>query len=88
MVNYSNIPQRLVCTLIRLYQCLISPILGPHCRFYPSCSHYSLQAIKHYGLLRGLYLSVRRLSKCHPWHVGGIDEIDRQLINVNNRESN
>lgn len=65
----------LVLTLIRGYQYLISPILGPRCRFYPSCSSYSHQAIHRHGLWKGLRLSLARISKCHPWHEGGIDEV-------------
>jgi putative membrane protein insertion efficiency factor len=66
---------RLLRGLIRGYQLLISPMLGPHCRFYPTCSEYSLQAIARHGVLRGGWLGLRRLSKCHPWHPGGIDPV-------------
>ena len=66
---------RLFVGLIRAYQYLISPLLGPHCRFYPSCSQYSVEAIQGHGVLRGGYLSVRRLSRCHPWHPGGLDPV-------------
>jgi uncharacterized protein len=66
---------RLLVGLIRVYQYLISPLLGPHCRFYPSCSHYAVAAIQQHGPLRGGYLSLCRLSRCHPWHVGGIDPV-------------
>lgn len=61
--------------LIRLYQWLLSPWLGPCCRFHPSCSHYTYDAIKQYGVLRGGWLGVRRLAKCHPFHPGGIDPV-------------
>ncbi len=66
---------RLVIALIRAYQYLISPLLGPHCRFYPSCSQYAVEAIRRHGLLRGGYLSLHRLSRCHPWHPGGLDPV-------------
>lgn len=66
---------RLVIGLIRAYQYLISPLLGPHCRFYPSCSQYAVEAIRRHGLLRGGYLSLHRLSRCHPWHPGGLDPV-------------
>jgi uncharacterized protein len=70
---------RLFVGLIRVYQYLISPLLGPHCRFYPSCSHYAVAAIQAHGLLRGGYLSLRRLSRCHPWHPGGLDPVPPAL---------
>ena len=61
--------------LIKAYQFLVSPLLGCRCRFHPSCSEYTAQAISCYGLRVGLYLSVRRLLKCHPWHPGGLDPV-------------
>jgi putative membrane protein insertion efficiency factor len=59
--------------LIKLYQLALSPLLGPCCRFYPTCSHYALQALDKHGVLKGLFLILKRLIKCHPWHPGGID---------------
>ncbi len=59
--------------LIRAYQLLLSPWLGQHCRFYPSCSSYAQEAINEHGAMRGLVLTVKRLSRCHPWHHGGVD---------------
>ncbi len=67
--------RRILILLIKGYQYLISPILGNHCRFYPSCSHYAQEAVHRHGVLRGGWLSVRRLSKCHPWHEGGVDPV-------------
>jgi putative membrane protein insertion efficiency factor len=61
--------------LIRLYQWTLSPLLGPKCRFYPSCSNYALEAIQRFGILHGSWLTVRRLGRCHPWHPGGIDPV-------------
>jgi putative membrane protein insertion efficiency factor len=60
---------------IRGYQLLISPILPPSCRFTPTCSEYTLQAIQKYGALRGAYLGARRLLRCHPFHEGGYDPV-------------
>jgi uncharacterized protein len=60
-------------TLIRLYQWTLSPWLGGSCRFYPSCSNYALEAIQNHGALRGSWLALRRLAKCHPFHPGGFD---------------
>jgi putative membrane protein insertion efficiency factor len=65
--------RRLAIALIRLYQILISPLLPPACRFYPSCSHYAVDAIAQHGVLSGSWLALRRLARCHPWHPGGVD---------------
>ncbi len=65
----------LIIGLIKLYQYVISPLLGPSCRFTPSCSEYACAALKKYGVFRGLWLSARRLSRCHPWHEGGYDPL-------------
>jgi len=61
--------------LIRCYQYLISPLLGPRCRFTPSCSEYALEAIGRHGSVQGVLLSIRRLSRCHPWNRGGHDPV-------------
>ena len=61
--------------LLKGYKYAISPWLPPACRFEPSCADYSAQAIARHGVLRGVYLGVRRLLRCHPWHVGGIDPV-------------
>lgn len=61
--------------LIRIYQWCISPMLGPHCRFEPSCSHYSVEALQRHGLARGTLLTLNRVRKCHPWHQGGCDPV-------------
>jgi putative membrane protein insertion efficiency factor len=63
----------LLVPLIRLYQMALSPLLGPHCRFYPSCSQYALEAIQKHGALAGSWLALRRLLRCHPGHPGGVD---------------
>jgi putative membrane protein insertion efficiency factor len=61
--------------LIRGYQLLVSPLLGPRCRFHPSCSHYALEAIETHGPARGSWLALRRLLRCHPLHPGGYDPV-------------
>ncbi len=58
---------------IRLYQLFVSPLLGSRCRFYPSCSEYSLRSIEKYGVFSGSIKSVKRILKCHPWNPGGVD---------------
>ncbi|HDN79663.1 MAG: membrane protein insertion efficiency factor YidD [Chloroflexi bacterium] len=60
---------------IRFYQRFISPSLPPSCRFYPSCSEYTYQAIEKYGLLKGGWLGIKRISRCHPWNPGGYDPV-------------
>ncbi|MBD9354744.1 MULTISPECIES: membrane protein insertion efficiency factor YidD [Methylomonas] len=69
----------LLITLIKLYKYFISPLLGPRCRFYPSCSSYGLEAIQIHGAFKGSYLTLRRLLKCHPFHEGGIDPVPEKL---------
>jgi uncharacterized protein len=61
--------------LIRLYQVTLSPLLGPRCRFYPSCSQYALEAVRTHGALAGGWLALRRLLRCHPLHPGGYDPV-------------
>jgi len=61
--------------LIKLYQWIISPILGPKCRFTPSCSQYAVEALRKHGVLKGLWLTIRRLSRCHPWGGHGYDPV-------------
>ncbi|MDX8359198.1 membrane protein insertion efficiency factor YidD [Cytobacillus sp. IB215316] len=60
---------------IRFYQLVISPLKPPTCRFYPTCSHYGLEAIKRFGPLKGGWLTMRRIVKCHPFHPGGFDPV-------------
>ncbi|MCC7632978.1 membrane protein insertion efficiency factor YidD [Stenotrophomonas rhizophila] len=65
----------MLIALLRLYKRFISPLLGPRCRFMPSCSEYAMQAIAVHGPARGSWLAARRLGRCHPFHPGGIDEV-------------
>ncbi|UWG99337.1 membrane protein insertion efficiency factor YidD [Dehalobacter sp. DCM] len=62
-------------SLIVFYQRYISPLKGPSCRFYPSCSEYAIQSVKKYGILKGMGKSIIRISKCHPFHPGGYDPV-------------
>ncbi|MBH45382.1 MAG: membrane protein insertion efficiency factor YidD [Flavobacteriaceae bacterium] len=61
--------------LIRTYQLLISPLTPPSCRYSPTCSHYALEAFRRHGLFKGFYLSLKRISKCHPWGKSGYDPV-------------
>jgi uncharacterized protein len=61
--------------LVRAYRAYVSPLLGPRCRFAPSCSAYALEALETHGALRGTWLAVRRVSRCHPFHRGGYDPV-------------
>ena len=67
--------KRLLLALIRSYPLLLSPLLGPRCRFYPTCSAYAAEAIETHGAVRGAWLALKRISKCHPWHPGGVDPV-------------
>ena len=66
---------KILIGLIKLYQWCLSPFLGSSCRFFPSCSNYALEAIKKHGVLKGGYLTIMRLARCHPWCEGGHDPV-------------
>jgi putative membrane protein insertion efficiency factor len=70
-----NWPRRTAALVIRGYQRFISPALPASCRFTPSCSQYTLEAITTYGVARGGWLGLRRIARCHPWHPGGFDPV-------------
>jgi putative membrane protein insertion efficiency factor len=61
--------------LIKIYQWTLSPLLGPQCRYTPTCSNYALQAFRKYGLFKGLWLTIKRISRCHPWGGHGEDPV-------------
>ena len=61
--------------LIRLYRYAISPLLGNSCRFHPSCSEYAIEALQRHGFMAGIWLAMRRVARCHPWHPGGFDPV-------------
>jgi len=62
--------------VIKLYQWTIGPVIGETCRFYPSCSHYGVEALKKHGALKGSWLTLKRICRCHPWNPGGIDPVE------------
>lgn len=68
-------PRNVCVAILKVYRAVISPLYGDVCRYYPSCSHYTLQAIQHHGVVRGVWLGTRRIARCHPWAEGGIDDI-------------
>lgn len=61
--------------MIRIYQYAISPLLGSSCRFHPSCSAYAVESLQKHGPFKGIWLAVRRIGRCHPWHPGGHDPV-------------
>jgi putative membrane protein insertion efficiency factor len=79
---------KLVISLIRAYQLLISPLFGPSCRFYPSCSQYAVEAIKIRGVFKGCYLAIHRVLRCHPGCEGGYDPVPELNNQTSNNKSN
>ena len=67
--------QKVLVMLLKVYQYLVSPWFGQTCRFYPSCSCYAIEAVEKRGVLMGLWLTIRRIGRCHPWHPGGVDPV-------------
>lgn len=70
-----NISKTVVLTLIQAYQKFISPLFPPSCRYYPTCSNYMAEAVLKHGIAKGLWLGMKRISRCHPWHEGGYDPV-------------
>ena len=74
-----NILNNILIKLIKFYRFLISPLLGNSCRYLPTCSEYSIDALKTFGLFQGLFLSVKRILSCNPWGSGGYDPIKKEM---------
>ncbi len=68
----------IVIGIFRIYQKVISPLTPPSCRFYPTCSHYGVEAVQKHGAIKGIYLAVRRILSCHPFHEGGYDPVPEE----------
>ncbi|MGA4604688.1 MULTISPECIES: membrane protein insertion efficiency factor YidD [Pseudoalteromonas] len=81
-----SLPKHLLILLIRGYQQWISPLLGPHCRFNPTCSSYAIQAINLHGIAKGSWLAVKRILKCHPLSAGGDDPVPVKSTKVKQHE--
>lgn len=75
MTTFLRILSFPVIALIRVYQWIISPLLGPKCRFTPTCSQYAVEALKKHGLFKGFWLAIRRIARCHPWGGHGVDPV-------------
>jgi putative membrane protein insertion efficiency factor len=75
-----RLPALPAIALVRAYQFLLGPLLGGNCKYHPSCSHYALDALRRYGLLRGSVLAGWRLLRCNPWSHGGVDHVDDQRL--------
>jgi len=71
----SSLIKFLLISLVKIYQYTLSPVLGNNCRFQPTCSHYMISAIKKHGAIKGVWLGLKRILKCHPSHPGGRDEV-------------
>jgi uncharacterized protein len=84
MARKRNVGEVAALGLIKAYQYGIRPMLGPRCRFFPSCSEYTVDAIGEYGVLRGGAMGAMRLAKCHPWHAGGYDPVPEKKLNLSN----
>ena len=74
-----NIFTQLIIKLIKCYKFLLSPLIGDSCRFFPTCSDYSIQSLKTFGFFKGIYLSLKRILSCHPWSNGGFDPVKKQI---------
>jgi uncharacterized protein len=76
----STVARRIAVLPTRAYQILLSPMFGEHCKYYPSCSEYAVQAVRRFGILRGLVLAGWRLLRCNPWSRGGFDPVEAQRL--------
>lgn len=74
--------KKIILLLIRFYQKYISIFLGKNCRFIPTCSAYTYEAIERFGVLKGVFLGIKRILKCHPWHPGGFDPVPKKNKNI------
>lgn len=87
LVLLRRLPSLLLMALVRGYQLFVSPLFAGSCRFYPSCSAYGLEALRVHGAVRGTWLTVRRLLRCHPWNPGGVDEVPSRGTHPHDHEA-
>jgi len=80
LAKFGKAMRKILLLIIRGYQIVLSPLMGQDCRFYPTCSCYAHTAIERHGALKGVYLAVRRILRCHPWHPGGMDPVPELKI--------
>lgn len=80
--------KRLFIILVKFYQYAISPLLGNNCRYYPTCSAYMIEAIERFGIVKGVWLGLKRLGRCHPFHEGGIDPVPDKKQNCRCNDPN
>ena len=79
-----KILSKIIIKIIKFYQYLISPLLGNNCRYLPTCSQYFIESLKEYGLIKGIFMSVKRILRCHPWGKGGFDPVKKEIKVKNN----
>ncbi|WP_258807788.1 membrane protein insertion efficiency factor YidD [Pseudidiomarina sp. CB1] len=87
MANIKQAVRAVPIGCIRFYQWFISPLIGPRCRFQPTCSQYAIEAIQKHGMMRGFWLASKRISKCHPGHPGGFDPVPKTNASDSKNES-
>ena len=68
-------PAKIVVMLLRIYKAVLSPFLGQNCRFQPGCANYAMEAVERHGVIRGAWMAIKRIGRCHPWHDGGYDPV-------------
>ncbi|WP_424405325.1 membrane protein insertion efficiency factor YidD [Pasteurella sp. PK-2025] len=81
MAKTHSLGSKILIGLIRVYQLVISPLIGPRCRFTPTCSHYGIEALKTHGAIKGSWLTLKRILKCHPLTAGGYDPVPPKINN-------
>ena len=74
-----NISTHILIKLIKVYQFLLSPLIGNSCRYLPTCSEYSIESLKTHGFFKGIFLSLKRILSCHPWGSGGFDPVKKEM---------
>lgn len=83
MATSYSLGTKILIAAVRFYQLAISPLIGPRCRFQPTCSNYAIEALKNHGVVKGGWLTLKRILKCHPLHEGGADPVPP---NINNKK--